>query len=358
MKSLDTNSNLALDAAHTGILNHTDTAGQDFTRLMTTMMKELTASEGVIESVKYYRKRLQAILDRKDDRLIVICGPCSIHDEVGALDYAQRLLRLAPKVENKVMLVMRTYFEKPRTTVGWKGFINDPDLDDSCNIGSGIYATRKLLLQIAELGVPTAAEMLNPLFFPFLEDLISYAAIGARTIESQFHRQAASGLPFPVGLKNSTDGRIESSVEALEAVSRPHSFIEPSLHDGYRIKTTTGNNYAHVILRGGEKPNYDSKSVMACEAALTRTKFHPSIIIDCSHGNAGKKAANQPKVFRDCVQQIKDGNRSIIGLMLESNIHPGKQSVKPGTPLKYGVSITDECIGWEETEALIRELGE
>ena len=360
MKSLEINSNLAAKSDYAGILNLDDIekSARSFTRYVKKMMEELSVPAEVMEGVKYYREQLQSILDRMDDRLIVICGPCSIHDEVSAIDYAQRLLKLAPKVEKKIMLVMRTYFEKPRTTVGWKGFVADPDLDGSGNIGSGIYNARKLLLQVAKLGVPTATEMLDPVFFPFMEDLISYVAIGARTVESQIHRQVASGLPCPVGLKNSTDGRVESSVEALEAVSCSHSFIEPSLHYGFHVKTTAGNNYAHVILRGGKAPNYDSESIMTCEKALMKANLKPSIIVDCSHGNSGKKAANQSKVLRDCVRQIKEGNQSIIGFMLESNIHHGKQDVRKGTPLLYGVSITDECIGWEETEELILELAE
>ncbi len=321
------------------------------------ILTKLPVNEKITTYVAKQQNQLKSILDRQDKRLIVIAGPCSIHDVDEAIDYAKRLKTLSEKVADKILLVMRTYFEKPRTTIGWKGLINDPELDDSCQIERGLEVSRHLLIEIAKMEIPTATELLDPILLPFFEDLVSYIAIGARTCESQIHRQVASGLNSPVGLKNHTNGRISSAIEALETVSHGHSFFETSLYGGLQVKTTTGNNYAHVILRGGSIPNYDEKSIRECENAFKEIRRRPSIIIDCSHGNSQKKADNQSKVLHDCVEQIKNGNKSIVGFMLESNINAGKQLINSNTPLKYGVSVTDECIGWEETEELILKLG-
>jgi 3-deoxy-7-phosphoheptulonate synthase len=300
------------------------------------------------------RQEIEAILDGKDSRKFVVVGPCSIHDIKAAEEYAQKLKSLSKKVQDKLLLIMRVYFEKPRTTVGWKGLINDPDLDDSFHIEKGLIIARKLLIKIAEMGLPAATEALDPIVPQYIADLIAWTAIGARTTESQTHREMASGLSMPVGFKNGTDGSIQVALNALHAASEPHHFLGINEEGQVSIFRTLGNAYGHIILRGGDrKPNYDSDSVKLTEEKLKQANVMPRIVIDCSHGNSRKDHRLQASVFESAIQQIVDGNTSIVGMMLESNLYEGNQSLSNPEQLKYGVSVTDKCMGWKETERII-----
>ncbi len=297
------------------------------------------------------RQTVQNILDRKDPRLFVVTGPCSIHDLEAARDYALRLQALAEEVSDTLFLVMRVYFEKPRTTVGWKGLINDPDMDDSFHIEKGLKMARRLLLELAEMGLSIGTEALDPISPQYLSDLIGWAAIGARTTESQTHREMASGLSVPVGFKNGTDGSLQVAINALLSVSSPHSFLGINQNGQCAVIRTRGNSYGHVVLRGGNKPNYDSVTIALCEQALAAKNLPANIVVDCSHANSNKDPALQPLVVNDCVHQILEGNRSIVGLMLESNLEWGNQSIPDDlSQLQYGVSVTDACIDWASTE--------
>jgi 3-deoxy-7-phosphoheptulonate synthase len=317
--------------------------------------RELPAGAAAGATVVDGRAQLTRILERRDARLFVVVGPCSIHDPAAALDYAQRLRGLADEVSDTLLLVMRVYFEKPRTTTGWKGYINDPAMDDSFCIGEGMRRARGLLLQLAELGLPTASEALDPLSPQYLADLISWYAIGARTTESQTHREMASGLSTPVGFKNGTDGSIDVAVNAIKSAQTPHSFLGINGEGRTAIVRTRGNRLGHVVLRGGAgRPNYDTVSVRLAEAALAKAQLAPNLVIDCSHANSMKDPSLQPLVFMDCVHQIKEGNRSIVGLMLESHLHAGNQPIDDPATLKYGVSVTDACIDWETTRDLLK----
>ena len=302
------------------------------------------------------RQTLQNILDRKDPRLFVVVGPCSVHDLDAARDYARRLKSLADEVSDTLFLVMRVYFEKPRTTVGWKGMINDPDMDDSFHIEKGLQIARALLLELAEMGLPTGTEALDPIGPQYLSDLISWTAIGARTTESQTHREMASGLSSPVGFKNGTDGGLTVAVNALLSVSSPHSFLGINQNGQCAVIRTRGNGYGHVVLRGGGTPNYDSVTIALCERELAAKKLPANIVVDCSHANSNKDPALQSLVLNDCVHQILEGNRSIVGMMLESNLGWGNQSIPEDlSQLQYGVSVTDACIDWATTEQVLRE---
>ena len=303
------------------------------------------------------RKRIQDILDHKSNDFLVIVGPCSIHNPKEALEYAAHLKKLSAEVDDKLMLVMRVYFEKPRTTVGWKGLIYDPDLDGSCHISKGLKIARKLLLNIDELGLPTATEILDPVTAQYIADLICWAAIGARTTESQTHRQLASGLSVPVGFKNSTNGDISVAVESIKAAMHNHAFLG-ILEDGRSgIFHTTGNKYSHIVLRGGVKgPNYSSEHIAYTRELMKKNDLIPNIIIDCSHANSGKTASKQATVLKDIIKQKRNREDSIVGVMIESNLKRGKQTIADLASLKHGISITDECIGWNETEDMIREL--
>lgn len=304
------------------------------------------------------REAVRRILDRHDHRLFVVVGPCSIHDPKAALEYAGKLKQLADEVGDTLYLIMRVYFEKPRTTVGWKGLINDPFMDDSFHIDKGLFLARELLLQINELGLPTATEALDPITPQFLGDLISWTAIGARTAESQTHREMASGLSTPVGFKNGTDGSLGVAINALHTVARPHHFLGINRDGQCAVFRTRGNPYGHVVLRGGNgKPNYDSVSVALCEKELAAEGLPANITIDCSHGNSSKDPALQSLVAENCANQIIEGNRSIIGLMLESHLNWGNQKIPADlSQLKYGVSVTDACIDWATTDTLLRGL--
>jgi 3-deoxy-7-phosphoheptulonate synthase len=321
----------------------------------TQLKAELPLTPELEQRVLGYRADIRNILDFRDQRKFVVVGPCSIHDVDAALDYAERLKKLADRVADKLLLVMRVYFEKPRTTVGWKGLINDPDLNDSFHVEKGFHMGRQLLLDITKIGLPTATEALDPIVPQYIGDLIAWAAIGARTTESQTHREMASGLSMPVGFKNGTDGSIKVALNALQSAMQPHNFLGINQQGQVSVFQTTGNDYGHVILRGGEsQPNYDPMSVAQVEAALKKAEMQPRIVIDCSHGNSNKDYRLQPVVMESVVQQIVAGNNSIVGLMLESHLSEGGQSIPEDlSQLKYGVSVTDKCIGWEETERVI-----
>lgn len=322
------------------------------------LKKKIPLSAKAQQTVSHGRQVVRDILDGKDHRLFIVIGPCSIHDVKAAHEYADRLKALAEEVSDTLFLVMRVYFEKPRTTVGWKGLINDPYLDDSFKIEDGLHIGRKLLLDLAEKGLPTATEALDPISPQYLQDLISWSAIGARTTESQTHREMASGLSSAVGFKNGTDGGLTVAINALQSVSSPHRFLGINQKGGVSIVTTKGNRYGHVVLRGGNgKPNYDSVSVALCEQELKKAKIAANIMIDCSHANSNKDPALQPLVLENITNQIVDGNQSISSLMIESHLGWGNQSIcEDLSQLQYGVSITDACIDWDTTEKSIRSM--
>ncbi len=317
---------------------------------------EVPLSPAAAETVARGRSTVRAILERKDPRLFVVIGPCSIHDPDAALEYAGRLAGAAERLRDTLFVIMRVYFEKPRTVAGWKGFINDPHMDDSFRIDEGIVRARKLLAAFAELGLPAGSEALDPLSPQYLGDLISWYAIGARTTESQTHREMASGLSAPVGFKNGTDGGLEVAVNAIRSASQPHSFLGINRQGRPAIVRTTGNRYGHLVLRGGGgRPNYDTVSVRLAERALAAAELPANIVVDCSHANSLKDHALQPLVFHDCSHQIQEGNRSIVGLMVESNLAAGSQAIPADlSQLKYGVSVTDPCVDWESTEEMLR----
>lgn len=318
----------------------------------------LPLSDRARETVLSGRQTVYDILDRKDHRFMVVIGPCSIHNVDEAKEYAQRLKKLADEVSDTLYVVMRVYFEKPRTTVGWKGLINDPYLNDSFKIEEGLQIGRKLLLDVAEIGLPTATEALDPISPQYLQDLVSWSAIGARTTESQTHRELASGLSSAVGFKNGTDGGLTVAINALQSVSSPHRFLGINFDGRVSIIHTKGNPYGHVVLRGGgDKPNYDSVSIAMAEQELRKSGVPTNIMVDCSHANSNKNHELQPLVLDNVANQIVDGNKSIIGVMVESNLNPGNQPMtKDVADLKYGVSITDACIGWDITEQSLRDL--
>jgi 3-deoxy-7-phosphoheptulonate synthase len=310
------------------------------------------------DTVYRSREELRAILERRDPRRFVVVGPCSIHDVAAAREYAGRLRELAARVESTMVLVMRVYFEKPRTTVGWKGLINDPDLDDSFKIEKGILLARELLLYVTELGLPTGTEALDPIMPQYLSELISWTAIGARTTESQTHREMASGLSTPVGFKNGTDGSLSTSINALRSVRHPHHFLGITQQGQSAVFRTRGNSHAHIVLRGGGgRVNYDAVSIAVAERELTAAGLPATIVVDCSHGNSNKDHSLQPVVADNCVAQILAGNTSIVGLMLESHLRAGSQAIpKDGGKLEYGMSITDPCIDWPTTEELLLRM--
>lgn len=301
------------------------------------------------------RKEIEAILEGQDNRKFIVVGPCSIHDVKAAEEYAERLKTLSEQVKDKLLLIMRVYFEKPRTTVGWKGLINDPDMDDSFHIEKGLLIARSLLTKLAELGLPAATEALDPIIPQYIGELISWSAIGARTTESQTHREMASGLSMPVGFKNGTDGSVKVALNALESARVPHNFLGINPRGQVSIFKTKGNAYGHIILRGGGgQPNFDAANVKLAEEKLKEANLPPRIVIDCSHGNSNKDYKLQAFAFENVIQQIVDGNTSIVGMMLESNLDEGSQPIPSNLEqLKYGVSVTDKCIGWEETEKII-----
>lgn len=317
---------------------------------------ELPISESSLATVTHSRAVVRDILDRKDHRIFAVVGPCSIHDVDAAMDYAARLKRLADELSDTIYIIMRVYFEKPRTTVGWKGLINDPYIDDSFKIQEGLRIGRKLLLDITELGLPTATEALDPISPQYLQDLITWSAIGARTTESQTHREMASGLSSAVGFKNGTDGSLNVAINALKSVSSPHRFLGINGAGQVAIICTKGNRYAHMVLRGGTAgPNYDSVHIRVCEDDLQRAGLAPNIMVDCSHANSNKDHNLQPLVLDNVANQIIEGNRSIVGVMIESHLEAGNQPIPQRlSELRYGVSITDACIDWDTTAAALR----
>ncbi len=324
------------------------------------LKQELPVDDGLAKFVYEARDTIRDIVHGRDLRLLCVVGPCSIHDPNAALDYAERLSKLQRRVGDELYLVMRVYFEKPRTTVGWKGLINDPLMDDSCNVELGLRTARRLLLDINRLGVPVASEMLDPITPQYIADLVSWAAIGARTSESQVHRQMASGLSMAVGFKNSTDGNLQIAVNAVESARRPHSFFGITQDGVPAVVRTSGNPDTHVVLRGGSKaPNYDRASIMQCAELLRRAGLTPRVMVDCSHAQTNKDYTRQPAVLNSLIEQIRDGSTEIMGVMLESNIFAGNQ--KPSRErdkLKYGVSVTDPCIDWETTERCLLKAAE
>ena len=317
----------------------------------------LPLSQLAAESVMRGREALRDILERRDQRLFAVVGPCSIHDPVAGLDYARRLKALQEEVKDALLLVMRVYFEKPRTTTGWKGYINDPDMDDSFRVDQGMEKARRFLLDVCELGLPTGTEALDPISPQYLGDLIAWTAIGARTTESQTHREMSSGLSTPVGFKNGTDGDIGIAINAILSASHPHSFLGLNGQGRVAIVRTSGNRYGHVVLRGGDgRPNYDTVSVAMAEQALVKAGLPANIVVDCSHANSYKKPALQPLVMSDVINQVRNGNKSLVGVMIESNIVAGNQPIPDDlSQLKYGCSVTDACVDWETTEKMIRD---
>lgn len=318
----------------------------------------LPISEKALTTVEKGREAVKNILDRKDHRLFLVLGPCSIHDIDAAKEYAQRLKELSDKVDDTLLLVMRVYFEKPRTTVGWKGLINDPYLNDSFKIEDGLHIARKLLIDLAEMGLPLSTEALDPISPQYMQDLISWSAIGARTTESQTHREMASGLSCAVGFKNGTDGSLTVAINALQSTANPHRFLGINGDGQVSVVTTKGNNYGHVVLRGGGgKPNYDSVSIALCEQEIEKAGIANNIMVDCSHANSNKDPSLQPLVMDNVSNQILEGNKSIIGLMVESHLKFGNQSIPADlNDLVYGQSITDGCISWEQTEEAVLKM--
>ncbi|MGC6480936.1 MAG: 3-deoxy-7-phosphoheptulonate synthase [Porticoccaceae bacterium] len=324
------------------------------------LKREIPLTEKARQTVAEGRQVIENILSGKDHRVLVVVGPCSIHDLDAAQEYALRLKKLAEKVSDSLYIVMRVYFEKPRTTVGWKGLINDPYMNDSFKITDGLHIGRKLLRDILEIGLPTATEALDPISPQYMQDLIAWSAIGARTTESQTHREMASGLSSSIGFKNGTDGGLTVAINALQSVANPHRFLGINSDGKVSIVTTRGNPNAHVVLRGGNgKPNYDSVSVSICEQELEAANIKPNIMVDCSHANSNKDHNLQPLVLDNVSNQILEGNTSIIGVMLESHINSGNQKLSSNPEdMKYGVSVTDACIDWETTESSLVEMAE
>lgn len=303
------------------------------------------------------RQTIVDILERRDHRLLIVCGPCSIHDTDAAIEYAHKLKKLADEVKENLFIVMRVYFEKPRTTVGWKGMINDPHMDSSFDIEFGLKKARKLLLDIVKIGLPIATEALDPNTPQYIGDLISWAAIGARTTESQTHREMASGLSMPVGFKNGTDGSLDVAINAMKSASMAHRFVGINQQGQVTVLQTLGNPNGHVILRGGKAPNFDAENVALCEIQMQKAGLLPNLMIDCSHANSNKDYRNQPIVANSIIDQIEQGNNAIIGVMIESNLNEGNQSSEqPKENFKYGVSVTDACINWETTDQLLRKM--
>ena len=319
---------------------------------------ELPITDAASETVFNARAQTQAILQGEDDRLVVIVGPCSIHDPEAAREYAAKLAPLITELKDELHIIMRVYFEKPRSVVGWKGLINDPYLDGSFKINDGLHFARKLLLDLAESGIPAATEYLDLISPQYISDLISWGAIGARTTESQAHRELASGLSCPVGFKNATDGGLQIAIDACLSASKPHHFMSLTREGQSAIFSTTGNSDCHVILRGGKKPNYDAESVQTAAEQIGLSGQTARFMIDCSHANSGKNHIQQETVCHDIAQQLSEGENRIMGLMLESNLVAGRQNQEPGKKLVYGQSITDACMAWDNTEPLLYELAQ
>ncbi|MFE8154076.1 3-deoxy-7-phosphoheptulonate synthase AroG [Brenneria goodwinii] len=320
------------------------------------LLEKFPATDRAAEIVSFTRTAIHKILNGNDDRLLVIIGPCSIHDPKAAKEYAARLLKLRQELSDDLEVVMRVYFEKPRTTVGWKGLINDPHLDHSYQINDGLSIARQLLLEINDMGLPAAGEFLDMITPQYVADLMSWGAIGARTTESQVHRELASGLSCPVGFKNGTDGTIKVAIDAINAASAPHCFLSVTKWGHSAIVNTSGNGDCHIILRGGKTPNYSAEHVKEVKAGLEKAGLSPQVMIDFSHANSSKQFKKQMDVCEDVSSQIAQGEKAIMGVMVESALVEGNQNLESGKPLVYGKSVTDACIGWEDTEVLLRQL--
>ena len=322
------------------------------------LLREFPATERPATTTFEARQAIHRVLHGADDRLLVVVGPCSIHDHDAAIDYATRLAAIKSELAETLIVVMRVYFEKPRTTVGWKGLINDPHLDDSFRINEGLRLARRILVEINEMDLPAGTEYLDMITPQYIADLIAWGAIGARTTESQVHRQLASGLSCPVGFKNGTNGDVRIAVDAIKAASAPHHFLSVTKGGHSAIVHTAGNEDCHIILRGGKTTNYDAVSVEATCAELAHAGLAARVMIDCSHANSQKQHERQVEVARDVARQVAGGDARIFGVMIESHLNPGRQDLVPGQPLEYGVSITDACIGWDATEGLLHELAQ
>jgi 3-deoxy-7-phosphoheptulonate synthase len=322
------------------------------------VLREFSITENAAKTVVEARQQIHRVLHGADDRLVVIIGPCSIHDVKAAKEYAVRLAETRHSLERELLIVMRVYFEKPRTTVGWKGLINDPNLDGSFRINEGLRVARQLLLDLNESGVPVGCEFLDMITPQYIADLVSWGAIGARTTESQVHRELASGLSCPVGFKNGTDGNIRIAVDAIRAAQAPHHFLSVTKGGHSAIVSTTGNEDCHIILRGGRQPNFDAQSVDSAAKGLAEAGVPARLMIDFSHGNSSKDASRQVEVGHEIARQLTAGDARIFGVMMESHLKGGRQDLIPGKPLEYGVSITDGCLGWEESRAVLDELAD
>jgi 3-deoxy-7-phosphoheptulonate synthase len=343
--------------SHTLQMENVNVTGFDLMPSPEDVKHRLPLTPTAARTVILGRETIESILERRDPRMLVVVGPCSIHDPVAGLDYARRLKALAAEISDTLFIVMRVYFEKPRTASGWKGYINDPRMDDSFHIEEGMQKAREFLLTLADLGMPAATEALDPIAPQYLGELISWTAIGARTSESQTHREMASGLSTPVGFKNGTDGDFVVAINAIRSAAAPHSFLGINPQGRSAVVRTQGNRHGHIVLRGGaNRPNYDTVSVSLVERALEEAKLPVNILIDCSHANSYKRPEMQPLVMRDVVHQIRQGNRSIVGLMIESFIEGGNQTIPADlAKLKYGCSVTDACLDWPGTDAMLRE---
>lgn len=323
------------------------------------LKSDLPLSETCAETVVNARDSIKGILLKKDKRMLVVVGPCSIHDEDAALEYAGKIRIICDRVADTLLVVMRVYFEKPRTTTGWKGMINDPHMDRSCNISTGLRRARQLMVQITGMGVPVATELLDPIVPQYIADLVSWTAIGARTTESQTHREMASGLSMPVGYKNSTDGSLTAAVNAMQAAMSPHSFVGIDQDGQTCIVKTIGNRWGHLVMRGGDRPNYDPISIEEACLQLSEKKLCKAIMVDCSHANSGKRFQWQEIVWKSVIDQRLAGNDALTGLMLESNLHEGNQKIPEDlAKLRRGISVTDTCIGWQDTERILLDTHE
>jgi 3-deoxy-7-phosphoheptulonate synthase len=320
--------------------------------------REFPITDRAAETVYHARRDIQRVLHGEDDRLLVVVGPCSVHDPMAAMEYGQRLAALRPSLSDRLMVVMRVYFEKPRTTVGWKGLINDPNLDGSFEINKGLGLARKLLIDLNELGVPAGTEFLDLISPQYIADLVSWGAIGARTTESQGHRELASGLSCPVGFKNATDGEVKVAIDAMHAAARPHVFMSLTKDGHSAIFSTAGNEDTHVILRGGGRPNYDTESVNIAAEEIEKSGLVPKIMIDFSHANSRKQHDKQIQVCEDVAGQVARGDRRIMGVMIESHIVAGRQDLTTPEDLVYGQSITDACVSWDDTDPMLNELAD
>lgn len=339
------------------VLNNVNIQDEQVLITPESLKEKYPLSRSNLHAIATSRQVIADIIHQRDPRLLVVCGPCSIHDVDAAIEYGERLKVLAEELSDSLYIVMRVYFEKPRTTVGWKGLISDPFMDGSFEMEKGLHIARDLLTNLVNMGLPLATEALDPNNPQYLGDLFSWSAIGARTTESQTHREMASGLSMPVGFKNGTDGSLSTAINALKAAAMPHRFMGINQSGQVCLLHTKGNSNGHVILRGGKMPNYSAEDIAACEAEMKKAGLEPSLMVDCSHGNSNKDYRRQPLVVDSIIEQIINGNESITGIMLESHINEGNQtSEQARDSMKYGVSVTDACINWQTTETVLRKL--